>query len=223
VEMVQCKSDEFLSRDKQRCCDRCPAGKYIRSECDGTKKTECNDCVWGYYTATSNSLFHCKGCRVCHSINNHKTLTECTATKNTQCECLPGFYCNEPDCELCRAVTICPEGKGVKVKASRTNDTICAVCENGTYSNVSDFHSPCLSHTRSAHTSTNITFKTKGLGASCPWILPASLWAGMVLMSLILLGILCWRAKRKCYKTGVCHQRRCFLFLCMCHVFCSHC
>lgn len=33
--------------------------------------------------------------------------------------------------------------------ATRTNNTICAQCEEGTYSNVTDFHSQCQVHTRS--------------------------------------------------------------------------
>ncbi|XP_071764815.2 tumor necrosis factor receptor superfamily member 5 [Centroberyx gerrardi] len=207
---LDCKRDEYLSQDGQRCCDRCPAGKYIRSDCDGTEKTKCDECGRGFHTATKNHLYVCQACRVCHRSNNHKKVKECPADEDTQCECIPGFYCNEPDCEHCKPVTHCPVGEGVKAKATRMNDTICAPCETGSFSNASDFHSSCQPH-KSCEDWGRV-LETPGTPSAdavcgrfksqCPWILPASLWSGLALTSLILLFIIYWRAKRKSYKTA---------------------
>lgn len=38
----------------------------------------------------------------------------------------------------------------------------------------------------------------------CHWALPASLWSGLVLTSLVLFGLFCWRLKRKSTRSGVC-------------------
>lgn len=46
--------------------------------------------------------------------------------------------------DLCLCLFVC-----LLLAATRTNNTVCAPCEDGTYSNVTDFHSPCLRHTRS--------------------------------------------------------------------------
>lgn len=40
--------------------------------------------------------------------------------------------------------------------------------------------------------------------AGCHWMLPAGLWAGLVLTALILFGLFCWRLKRKSSRSGVC-------------------
>uniref|UniRef100_A0A8C7Y9E4 TNFR-Cys domain-containing protein n=1 Tax=Oryzias sinensis TaxID=183150 RepID=A0A8C7Y9E4_9TELE len=72
----------------------------------------------------------------------------CTASRDTVCVCETGYYCSNPDCDHCRSVTSCSQGTGVKVSATRSNDTICQTCEKGTFSNVTDFSSPCKAHTR---------------------------------------------------------------------------
>lgn len=36
----------------------------------------------------------------------------------------------------------------------------------------------------------------------CHWILPACLWSGLVLTTIILFGLFYWREKRKSYRTG---------------------
>ncbi|KAF7670121.1 hypothetical protein LDENG_00050080 [Lucifuga dentata] len=205
----ECKPGEYLSQDG-RCCDRCPAGKYVRSDCGSNKKTECVECRRGLYTATKNQLYECLACTDCHSNNKKRTVKQCAADEDTVCECVPGFYCSDARCEHCCLVTRCPVGEGVKVKATRMNDTICAPCEEGTYSNVSDFQSTCQTHTRCEDLGR--VMKIPGMSkadaicghfkSNCPWILPAGLWSGLVLTSLVLLVVLCWRTKRKSHRAA---------------------
>ncbi|XP_063734450.1 tumor necrosis factor receptor superfamily member 5 isoform X2 [Eleginops maclovinus] len=201
-----CTDDQFYGKNGA-CCDQCPAGQYMLSDCDGKKKTVCAKCVNGY-TATKNYLPTCLECKSCSLVNHQQKVKDCTSKENAVCECVRGFYCTEDNCEHCSPVQRCPLGQGVRVEATRTNDTICAPCEDGTYSNVTDFHSACRPHTRCEDLGRElITPGTTELDAFCgnfksycPWILPAGLWSGLVLTALILFGLMCWRAKRKSYK-----------------------
>ncbi|XP_059196004.1 tumor necrosis factor receptor superfamily member 5 [Centropristis striata] len=192
------------------CCDRCAAGEYVRTECDSEKPTECAECRREYFTSAANHLKRCQRCRYCDPSNHLRKLKECTGKEDTVCECEDGFYCSDPQCEHCNPATMCSEGQGVKFKATRTNNTVCAVCEDGTFNNVTDSISPCRSHTRceaigrdqkTAGTSTTDAI-CGGLKTHCPWMLPTGLWSGLVLTALILFGLACWRAKRKSYRTG---------------------
>lgn len=189
-----------------RCCRRCPAGMHVQADCDGTKETQCDKCAHGFYTATKNHLTSCQLCKECSSDNNQRKAKECTATANTVCECESGFYCSNDLCDHCQPVTDCLVGEGVKVPATRTNDTVCAPCEEGTYSNVTDFLSPCKTHTRCDDLGREVrilgTRTTNAVCSDilprCSWMLPAGLWSGLVLSALVLLAVVvCWRAKRK--------------------------
>ncbi|KAF0045525.1 hypothetical protein F2P81_002054 [Scophthalmus maximus] len=179
---------------------------HVQADCDGTKETQCDKCAHGFYTATKNHLTSCQLCKECSSDNNQRKAKECTATANTVCECESGFYCSNDLCDHCQPVTDCLVGEGVKVPATRTNDTVCAPCEEGTYSNVTDFLSPCKTHTRCDDLGREVrilgTRTTNAVCSDilprCSWMLPAGLWSGLVLSALVLLAVVvCWRAKRK--------------------------
>ncbi|XP_054477630.1 tumor necrosis factor receptor superfamily member 5 isoform X2 [Anoplopoma fimbria] len=205
---MNCTSEDKYTREDGRCCDRCAAGQYIISECDQTKITKCAGCKHGTYTATKNHIKKCLVCKDCSSINNQRKVKNCTAREDTVCECVKGLYCDDDRCDHCKQLTHCPLGEGVKVQATRTNDTICAPCQDRTYSNVSDFHSACKTHTRCEDIGREV--KTPGtprtdaicgnFKSNCPWMLPTGLWSGLLLTALILFGVICWRSKRKSYK-----------------------
>ncbi|XP_054638456.1 tumor necrosis factor receptor superfamily member 5 isoform X1 [Dunckerocampus dactyliophorus] len=208
--MAECTAeDKYLSKGG-RCCDRCPPGSFVQADCDDAKKTQCGACGRGLYTATRNHLSSCIVCRQCSASNNQRTAKECTAHKDTVCGCLTGFFCSRNPCEHCMPATICFPGSGVKVQTTGANDTVCAPCEKGTYSNVSDSQSACQMHTRCEDLGREL--KTPGtsttdaicgdLKSGCPWILPAGLWLGFVLTILAVLGLMCWTAKRKSHKTA---------------------
>ncbi|XP_019724583.1 tumor necrosis factor receptor superfamily member 5 isoform X1 [Hippocampus comes] len=213
---AKCNAEKYLSR-AGRCCDRCPAGSFVRADCDRAAETRCDACGRGLYTATRNHLTRCRVCKSCSASNNQMTAEACAADKDTVCKCVSGFFCSGDPCDHCMPATSCPLGSGVKVQSRPSinlsggaNDTICTPCGNGTYSNVSDSHSACQSHTRcedlgrvlkTAGTSTADAicgdFKT-----DCPWILPAGLWLGFVLTILVVLGLMSWKAKCKSIKTA---------------------
>ncbi|XP_062256015.1 tumor necrosis factor receptor superfamily member 5 [Platichthys flesus] len=201
VEMKCTSEDKYLKDGK--CCDRCPAGMHVQTDCDGTNRTKCDKCRHGFYMATKNHLMKCQPCKQCSSQNKQRISKDCSAPEDTECECETGFFCSNDQCEHCQPVTQCPIGEGVRVPANRTSDTICAPCEEGTYSNVTDFISSCKPHTRCRElTSVRGNQKSDSICRDvlprCSWMLPAGLWSGLVLTALVLLAVFVfWRAKRK--------------------------
>ncbi|XP_073340959.1 tumor necrosis factor receptor superfamily member 5 [Pagrus major] len=194
-----------------KCCDQCKPGTYLKAGCDGSKATECAKCEIGQFTATMNQLPNCHFCRVCSSSNNQRNVTECKPHEDAVCECVTGYYCSNAVCDHCKPAKPCSEGSGVEVPAIRTNNTICAPCKEGTYSNVTDFLSSCQPHTRCEDfgkvQKTGGTAKTDAICGDfitrCNWILPAGLWSGLVLTAVVLFILICWREKRKSYRTAI--------------------
>ncbi|XP_056902095.1 tumor necrosis factor receptor superfamily member 5 [Takifugu flavidus] len=200
-----CTNEDQYPSKTGGCCGRCDAGSYVEAECDGNQPTKCAKCEHGFYTATKNHMKSCHLCRVCSSNSNQRTLKECSPQEDTVCTCTTGFYCSNHKCEHCQPVLHCPPGEGVTSLASHTNNTVCAPCKDGTYSNMTDFSSPCRQHTRCEDFGRELSIPgTSGRDAvcggyksQCHWALPAGLWAGLVVTALILFGLFCWRLKRK--------------------------
>ncbi|XP_027869096.1 tumor necrosis factor receptor superfamily member 5 [Xiphophorus couchianus] len=202
---ITCEVKKNKSKDGH-CCDQCPAGMFVAEDCNATENTKCESCPKGSYTEHPNYLKKCIGCSSC--VENSQIKTNCTDQKNTVCECKPGFFSTKEDVDHCEAWTKCSVGYGVKNKPTSTNDTVCTPCEKGTYSNVTDFSSPCQPHFRCE--AYGLQVKTPGTKTTnaicqecksqCCWILPASLWAGLVLTILVVATLIFWRAKRRSYR-----------------------
>lgn len=205
-----CKPQEHLVED--RCCNLCPKGQHVVTACEDSKQTVCGACKYNEYTEDWNFLFNCLKCRPCLSSNNMRTVRECAPELNRQCECMPGFYCKDRSCEHCTPVTQCHPGYGVMEIATTKNDTVCGQCLPGTFSHLKDL-SPCINHTscdklgRELKTSgTEISDAVCGIPIPrCHWILPAGLWAGLVvtLILMILFCIIYWRAKKHSYMAAI--------------------
>ncbi|XP_014848536.1 PREDICTED: tumor necrosis factor receptor superfamily member 3 [Poecilia mexicana] len=186
-------------------CDECPAGMFVEKDCNDREGTKCKPCSNGTFTETPNYRKTCFSCRSC--VKNSRTKTICTDKTDTVCECNPGFFYREK-ADHCEPWTKCPLGEGVKNKPTSTNDTVCAPCEEGTFSNVTDSFSPCQPHFRCE--AFRLQLKTPGTKTTdaicqdcesqCCWILPACLWAGLVLTILVVAAIIFWRAKRRSYR-----------------------
>ncbi|KAM4581220.1 tumor necrosis factor receptor superfamily member 5 [Odontesthes bonariensis] len=203
-----CEDNKYRGKDGT-CCKRCDPGQYVQAECSTTQETKCEGCKRGFYTATENYLPRCEVCKECIPRNRLRKVRECTAQRNTICECLEGFFCSTDECDHCKKVTHCEQGYGVKSQATRTNDTICAECDEGSYSNVTDYSSSCKPHTRCEDLGKDLrspgTLKADAMCGNfkshCPWMLPAGLWSGLVLTLLIVAVFIIWRARRKSYKS----------------------
>ncbi|CAK6966227.1 tumor necrosis factor receptor superfamily member 5 [Scomber scombrus] len=201
-----CQKDMFTKNG--RCCDHCPAGKYVVEDCTATQKTKCDDCRHGHFTDEKNYIFNCRICKECSRDTNKVKVKDCTATEDTVCGCFSGYYCSSDDCDHCLPVKHCDQGSGVEVKATGRNDTRCAPCGKGHYSNVTDSSSPCQAHTRCEDFGREL--KTPGTSTTnaicgdfktyCPWIIPTGLWSGFLLTVLIVFCLICLRAKRRSFR-----------------------
>ncbi|XP_028984897.1 tumor necrosis factor receptor superfamily member 5 [Betta splendens] len=200
--------------DEKNRCGLCPAGQYLVRLCNGTAPNECATCKPGQYTATENGLKSCQICDDCRSDKNLQIVKNCAAAHNTVCGCTDGFYCGNVKCDHCQPVRSCSAGEGVRVKATRTSDTVCEPCRAGTYSNVTDWSSACRPHVRCEDTGKEL--KTAGTSTAdavcrdrhpkvgpCGWELPAGLWAGLVVTAILLLAVVIYRkAKRGARRAG---------------------
>ncbi|XP_010867504.1 tumor necrosis factor receptor superfamily member 5 [Esox lucius] len=202
---LKCHSNNSSKEEGK--CKCCPKGQYVQTECDSSRETTCAKCPHDTYAAGLNYMNQCLPCRFCNGANNQRVLTECKASSDRQCECVTGFYCADQGCDHCLQVDTCPLGYGVLNRATRWNNTVCVPCQNGTYSNVTDALTPCQPHTRCEALRREVkvagTDKADAVCgdflSECPWILPASLWAGLAVSLLIFILISYWRAKRPSY------------------------
>ncbi|XP_030226414.1 tumor necrosis factor receptor superfamily member 5 isoform X1 [Gadus morhua] len=207
VKRMNCNPNEYVSQET-KCCARCPAGQYVGRECDSTRGTECLDCEAEVFTDKQNGLSQCLLCAKCDN-KNQTVVKECKAHENRQCGCNTGFYCHDASCEQCVQITSCPPGQGVRVQATVTNDTICGPCDSGMFSNVSDRTSPCKAHTSCEEQGRPLEMPGTDIAdaicgpfkSGCSWELPAGLWSGLALNTLLLfLGLIFWRTRRRSRK-----------------------
>ncbi|XP_061770770.1 tumor necrosis factor receptor superfamily member 3-like isoform X3 [Nerophis ophidion] len=114
----KCGPEEYESKSG-RCCDRCPAGNYVRADCDHAKKTECGCCERGSYTATKNHLRACRMCRQCSAT---------AGANDTICApCDQGTFSNVSDFQsACQNHTRCQDlGRVLATPGTSTTDAIC--------------------------------------------------------------------------------------------------
>ncbi|XP_008286536.1 tumor necrosis factor receptor superfamily member 6B-like isoform X2 [Stegastes partitus] len=124
-------------------CDRCPPGTYLSARCSSTQRSQCAPCPSGSFTELWNHISKCLRCGVCG--HNMIEKTACTANTDCQCECKPGYFFKE-DYEMCVRHSECPAGQGVESKGTANANTVCHVCSNNTYSDVSSAHLNCTQH-----------------------------------------------------------------------------
>lgn len=184
------------------------------ARCNATSNTVCETCPRRTFIDQENKLTQCRACRECSSTSNMEVVKECEVDKNTQCGCKPGYYCphiSDSHCDYCSQVSTCPPGEGVAIRHTFLKDTVCSPCPEGTYSDVNDYVSSCKNYTScddlgrqlkvpGTSQSDVVCGNFKACTTSCSWLLPASLWAGIVITALIvflILFIIYWRNKRQ--------------------------
>ncbi|XP_026139713.1 tumor necrosis factor receptor superfamily member 3-like [Carassius auratus] len=192
-------------------CSKCPKGKYVFASCNATSETVCKTCPRRTFIDQENSLTQCIACRECSSTSNMEMVKECEEDKNTECRCKLGYYCthiSDSHCDNCSPVSTCPPGQGVAFHHTFEKNTECVPCPEGTYSDVDDYISSCKNYTSCDDLGRHV--KVPGTSQSdvvcgqfkapCSWLLPASLWAGIVITAIIIvmiLFIIYWRNKRQ--------------------------
>ncbi|XP_029437817.1 tumor necrosis factor receptor superfamily member 5-like isoform X3 [Rhinatrema bivittatum] len=195
-----------------RCCRACPSGTYKLRDCTESAETECKSCEEGTYTQHENYLPKCQTCSYCRGVNLNEA-SHCNQTHDAQCQCSSGYYCPSRNrgrgtCEYCTRVSACPLGSGVLKTATPWADTVCQICQNGTFSNVTDAFSPCQNYTQCSERGLALKLSgTNSRDSACitdPAAPPAPFWYLSLIMTLPLLIIivtlitLLWR--RPCRK-----------------------
>ncbi|KAI3360525.1 hypothetical protein L3Q82_002408 [Scortum barcoo] len=115
---------------------------------------------------------------------------DCDGTKATKCaECGRGFFTATKNylstCRLCKNCNSNNHLRKVKECTAQEN-TVCE-CETGFYCSDDD-----CDHCQAVNYCI----------LDCHWMLPAVLWSGLVLTTLVLFGLICWRKKCKSYGEG---------------------
>ncbi|KAF7210744.1 tumor necrosis factor receptor superfamily member 11B [Nothobranchius furzeri] len=133
--------DPFTGRSLQ--CDRCPPGTFLSARCSTAKSTECAPCPQGSFTELWNYIGKCLRCGVCG--RNQVVKKECSAKSDCQCECKQGFY-YEHKSDMCVRHSECRSGYGVLTAGTPKKDTVCHICSNGTFSDISSAQDDCKQH-----------------------------------------------------------------------------
>lgn len=82
----------------------CPPGSFWSPE-----TRACNPCTEGRdYTSSPNSLESCRPCSVCKKDKEIKS--NCTSTRDTECQCKPGTFEDENSPEFCQRCSECTNG-----------------------------------------------------------------------------------------------------------------
>nr|XP_026648951.1 tumor necrosis factor receptor superfamily member 23 isoform X3 [Zonotrichia albicollis]XP_026648952.1 tumor necrosis factor receptor superfamily member 23 isoform X3 [Zonotrichia albicollis] len=87
------------------CCVFCEAGTFVADHCNASHlQGKCDPCKEGKsFTAHANGLEQCLTCRQCKE--DQITLRPCTLTQNAECQCKPGYFCEDEGCEICRRIS----------------------------------------------------------------------------------------------------------------------
>ncbi|KAL4616768.1 tumor necrosis factor receptor superfamily member 5-like isoform X2 [Arapaima gigas] len=179
-----------------RCCNMCPKGKYVQSECQGEGETACSDCPHEHFMDKENFMSKCRPCKVCQTDLHLVTAAECKADQDRRCKCKEGFYCTDQECNHCSPVTKCTRGFGVTQRPTATNDTKCEPCPRGTFSNVSNYHTPCWNHTKLVSVPLSVSV-CSDYPTPCQCNLSVGLLAGFVVALLVVIIVyIYWKCRR---------------------------
>lgn len=145
-EYTACREKQYPVNNQ--CCDLCPPGQKLVSDCTQTISTECTRCKEGEFLGTWNSERHCHQHKYCDPNLGLRVQREGTSETDTTCTCHEGLHCTSEACESCTVHSLCPPGLGVKQIATEVSDTVCDPCPVGFFSNVSSALEKCHPWTR---------------------------------------------------------------------------
>ncbi|KAF1378099.1 hypothetical protein PFLUV_G00186420 [Perca fluviatilis] len=145
---LTCDPTEYQMGDQ--CCPKCPAGSRVGIDCTERRSTFCLGCDKGTFMSHPSQSIRCYACARCDSGSGVKIKTACTATSDTVCEPLEGFYCTnaiKDDCVEAQKHSSCQPGQYISQKGTALRDTECSDCSDGTFSNGTLLRS-CQPHTQ---------------------------------------------------------------------------
>uniref|UniRef100_A0A8C9A097 Tumor necrosis factor receptor superfamily member 10B n=1 Tax=Prolemur simus TaxID=1328070 RepID=A0A8C9A097_PROSS len=105
----------------------CPPGTHI------LEGRDCRSCSYGVdYTTHWNALSSCLPCTVCNSGTEYPR-SNCTTTRNRECQCKPGTFRGEDSPEFCQKCrTRCPDGMVEDRPCTPWSDLVCVHKGSGT-------------------------------------------------------------------------------------------
>ncbi|TRY56574.1 hypothetical protein DNTS_008403, partial [Danionella cerebrum] len=122
-------------------CERCPPGTRLRAHCSESRRTECAPCEPGLFTEFWNYLPSCLMCDAC--VENQRQVFPCNGSRNSVCECEPGFHWDQFFCKRHRK---CEVGAGVRIAGTFLMDTVCEPCAAGEFADVTQADAECVKH-----------------------------------------------------------------------------
>ncbi|XP_034447875.1 tumor necrosis factor receptor superfamily member 14-like isoform X2 [Hippoglossus hippoglossus] len=142
-----CHPTEYQMGNK--CCPLCPSGNRVKTHCTVFWSTSCLPCVNDTFMNLPTGLKKCLPCTTCGPDSGLKIYTSCTATTDSLCEPLEGFYCIEPienHCAAAQKHKRCQPGQYIKHRGTAQTDSQCSDCSNGTFSDGT--RTSCQPHTQ---------------------------------------------------------------------------
>ncbi|KAM4622969.1 tumor necrosis factor receptor superfamily member 5 [Discoglossus pictus] len=141
-----CLDSQYEKYDK--CCQKCPPGQYLSTECSKDNETSCSYCQPGEFQDKWNRETSCHLHAYCDPNAGFEQESEGTTEKDVMCRCQRGRHCSSQLCETCVLNTACAPGYGVLKIADTFSDTVCSPCANGTFSNITSDREPCRAWSR---------------------------------------------------------------------------
>ncbi|XP_040919095.1 tumor necrosis factor receptor superfamily member 14-like isoform X1 [Toxotes jaculatrix] len=132
---LKCNPAEYQIEDE--CCPMCLPGSRVKTDCTEFRSTSCLPCMDGSFMNKPTGLKQCFTCTSCDAGSGLKIKTSCTATSDTLCEPLEGFYCidfTENHCVAAQKHSSCQPGQYIREKGTALRDTVCSDCSGGTFS-----------------------------------------------------------------------------------------
>ncbi|XP_069382917.1 tumor necrosis factor receptor superfamily member 14-like isoform X3 [Paralichthys olivaceus] len=146
VNTLTCPPTAYAVAD--RCCSFCPPGNRVETHC-GFRSTSCLPCEKDTFMNLPTGRTMCFLCTTCGPDSGLKINTSCTATTDSVCEPLEGFYCTDRtrnNCAAAKKHTQCKPGQFIKHRGTALTDSECSDCSNGTFSDGT--RTSCQAHTQ---------------------------------------------------------------------------
>lgn len=128
-------------------CLVCPPGFYRKSDCttNGTIAT-CEPCKNGYYNNQYNIATSCARCSAYCIDKNAVPDTTCNTTADMTCRCKDGYFNHSKGSGewICLQHSPCHPGTELRNKGTPEHNTVCTMCENGTFSPNVSLTAKCL-------------------------------------------------------------------------------
>ncbi|VDI55318.1 nerve growth factor receptor (TNFR superfamily member 16), partial [Mytilus galloprovincialis] len=128
-------------------CLVCPSGFYRKYDCttNGTIAA-CEPCKGGYYNNQYNIATSCARCSAYCIDKNAVPETTCNATADMSCRCKDGYFNHSKGSGewICIQHSPCKPGTELQTTGTPEHDTVCTMCENGTFSPNVSLTAKCL-------------------------------------------------------------------------------